>query len=85
MTMILIIRGGIGKPLFYTVAAATALSGGVIAYAKYDEKFRKQLGEYVPGSDAFIRFIFQEERTYTDNVRNSITNTSDKWVLNIFL
>lgn len=71
-------RGGIRKPLFYSVAATAVISGGVIAYAKFDQRFRKQLNEYVPGSDAFIKFIYQEKEKFPDNLKKSITDSSNK-------
>lgn len=69
-------KGGIGKPIFYVVGAATVGIGGTIAYAKYSPKFRKTLNEYVPGSDSFVKFISQEEKSYGESVKSSISNAS---------
>lgn len=78
--MLLFCFRGIGKPIFYVVGATTVGIGGAIAYAKYDPKFRKTLNEYVPGSDSFIKFISQEEKSYGDSVKNSISNASSEYV-----
>ena len=69
---------GIGKPLFYVVGAAAVGIGGAITYAKYDPKFRKTLNDNIPGSDSFIKFISQEEKSYGDSVKNGISNASSK-------
>lgn len=51
----------------YTVGFVTIVGGGTIGYAKYDPKFREWLDENVPYSDGFIKFLFQEERSYLDS------------------
>ena len=53
-------RGGAGKALFFTVATAATVSGGVLAYARYDDKFRKQLTDTVPGSGALMKLVFPD-------------------------
>ncbi|XP_065207259.1 MICOS complex subunit Mic60 [Planococcus citri] len=77
-------KGGIGKPILYLVGAATVGAGGAITYAKYDPKFRKTLNEYVPGSDSFIRFISQEEKSYGESVKSSISNASSNAVNKVY-
>lgn len=76
---------GIGKPVLLVLGTAAAGIGGSIAYAKYDPKFRKTLDDYVPGSDSFIKFISQEEKSYADNVKDSISNASSRLVKKVCL
>lgn len=52
--------------------------GGITSYARYDQKFGQKLNEFVPGSDAFIKFIYQEEKTYMDDMKRSVSSTSEK-------
>ncbi|KRT79302.1 hypothetical protein AMK59_8514 [Oryctes borbonicus] len=48
---------------------ALALAGGaIIGYAKYDPDFRCHLVEFVPFTDDVIKFVFQEDRTYAENL-----------------
>ncbi|KAB0794847.1 hypothetical protein PPYR_11686 [Photinus pyralis] len=69
---------------FYTVGFFTLIGGGTIAYAKYDPNFRQWLGANVPLTDGFIKFLFQEERTYLESFTDALDSIKGS-VLGVFV
>lgn len=51
-------QAGFGKILI--IIAPLAATGGVVAYAKYDNEFRKTLTQNVPGAEPFLKVVLQE-------------------------
>ncbi|KAF6209404.1 hypothetical protein GE061_015151 [Apolygus lucorum] len=67
-------KTGSGKGFYYTMGAVVLGTGAVVAYAKYDDDFRKWLRKNVPGSDEFITFVTAEETTHIDYIMRGIEN-----------
>uniref|UniRef100_A0A0A9W6B1 MICOS complex subunit MIC60 n=2 Tax=Lygus hesperus TaxID=30085 RepID=A0A0A9W6B1_LYGHE len=67
-------KTGSGKGFYYTLGAVVLGTGAVVAYAKYDDDFRKWLRGNVPGSDEFITFVTAEETTHVDYIMRGIEN-----------
>lgn len=59
----------------YTIVGATLLTAGTAAYAKYDPQFRKWLSDNVPYSDDFVRFVFQENKSYSQSFGGLVDST----------
>ncbi|XP_063237803.1 MICOS complex subunit Mic60 isoform X2 [Bacillus rossius redtenbacheri] len=58
----------VGRVLLYTVGTITLGVGGTVAYANYDPKFRKWLGQNVPYTDEFLKTVLQEEGNYWEQL-----------------
>uniref|UniRef100_A0A1B6E8T4 MICOS complex subunit MIC60 n=1 Tax=Clastoptera arizonana TaxID=38151 RepID=A0A1B6E8T4_9HEMI len=56
------------KKYVYALGVLLAGATGTVTYAKYDPEFRKNLTENVPGTDKIIKFAFQEEKSYSENI-----------------
>lgn len=63
-----------------TFGALALFCGGAIGYAKYDPNFRCYLTEYLPFTDGVIKFVFQEDKSYSESIKgivNSIKGSED--------
>ncbi|KAJ6638910.1 MICOS complex subunit Mic60 [Pseudolycoriella hygida] len=69
-------QAGLGKVI--VILSPFAVIGGVSAYAKYDEKFRKTLVSNVPGSETILKILLQEDGNAIDEASKSIGRATQK-------
>lgn len=64
-------------PIRNTLVLLGVTTGAVVAYAKFDPNFRKQVEEISPTFNEFIKLATQEERSYEESfniVSNYVTS-----------
>lgn len=66
------------KKYYYTLGVLLVGTAGVIGYAKYDPDFREVLTETIPGSDDVIKFVFEEEKPYMENINDMINHLKER-------
>ncbi|KAK4875008.1 hypothetical protein RN001_011430 [Aquatica leii] len=69
---------------YYTLGVFTIVGCGTIGYARYDSEFRDWLNEKVPYSDDFIKFLFQEDRTYFESFTELLDTIKKKFFAKFF-
>lgn len=69
-------QAGFGKII--VILSPFAVVGGTAAYAKYDNKFRQTLVSNVPGAEAILKILLQEEGNAIDEASKSIGKATQK-------
>lgn len=69
-------QAGFGKII--VILSPFAVVGGTAAYAKYDSKFRQTLVSNVPGAEAILKILLQEEGNAIDEASKSIGKATQK-------
>ncbi|XP_063993152.1 MICOS complex subunit Mic60 isoform X2 [Diachasmimorpha longicaudata] len=77
-------RGKSGGKGLLLVGSITLGTVGILALAKNNSDIRKQLEEWIPGTDKTIKVIFQEEGSYFDQVREFFNNLKNSVIGGVF-
>lgn len=74
-------EAGFGK--FLLIISPLAIAGGVVAYAKYDEEFRKTLVKKVPAVEPVLEMFIDDKNPFDDvqkkfnQYKTSVSSTFD--------